>query len=179
MLTECNECLTYWNVATTLHHEAAPSRVHRNELAWTVARLWPAWTEFNTPQRRYDLSSCVRKQENNWRRPTAYPVDAGIPFSGRARSDIVFAVEKTQVYWPHTHLSPSSLRWRTFMWSPQIPPAPSLWMSELKLMRIPAHMWMNVVRWRTSPQRARPRKWLTCEPGLRPRSHRDRQIYET
>jgi hypothetical protein len=28
-------------------------------------------------------------------------------------------------------------------------------------------MWMSVVRWRASPQRARPRKWLTCEPGLR------------
>jgi hypothetical protein len=80
-------------------------------------------------------------------------------FLGRARSGIVFAVGKTQVYWTHTHLSPSSLRWRTFTWSPQILPAPSLWMSELKLMRIPAHMWMSVVRWRASPQRARPRKW--------------------
>jgi hypothetical protein len=28
------------------------------------------------------------------------------------------------VYWPHTHLSPSSLRWRSFTWSPQVPPAP-------------------------------------------------------
>jgi hypothetical protein len=37
-----------------------------------------------------------------------------------ARSGIVFTVGKTQVYWPHTHLSPSSLRWRTFTWSPQI-----------------------------------------------------------
>jgi hypothetical protein len=25
---------------------------------------------------------------------------------------------------------------------------------------------MSVVRWRASPQRARPRKWLTCELGL-------------
>jgi hypothetical protein len=45
-------------------------------------------------------------------------------FLGRARGGIVFAVGKTQVYWPHTHLSPSSLRWRLFTWSPQIPPAP-------------------------------------------------------
>jgi hypothetical protein len=45
-------------------------------------------------------------------------------FLGWARSGIVFAVGKTQVYWPHTHLSPSSLRWRTFTWSSQIPPAP-------------------------------------------------------
>jgi hypothetical protein len=45
-------------------------------------------------------------------------------FLGRGRSGIVFAVGKTQVYWPHTHMSPSSLRWRTFTWSPQIPPAP-------------------------------------------------------
>jgi hypothetical protein len=45
-------------------------------------------------------------------------------FIGRARSGIVFAVGKTQVYWPHTHLSASSLRWRTFSCSPQIPPAP-------------------------------------------------------
>jgi hypothetical protein len=92
-------------------------------------------------------------------------------FLGRARSGIVFAAGKAQVHWPHIHLSPSSLRWPTFTWSPQIPPASqrrlSLWMSELKLMRIPAHMWMSVVRWRASPQQARPRKWLTCEPGLR------------
>jgi hypothetical protein len=148
-------------------------------------------------------------------------------FLGRARSGIVFAAGKTQVYWPHTHLSPSPLRWRTFTWSQQIPPPPqrhrlanasahylpsswvirtsgfpqwhllanasahylssswvirtsgfpqcifcklnkrrlsvfgymdpSLWMSELKLMRIPAHMWMSVVRWRASPYHT-----LTC-----------------
>jgi hypothetical protein len=45
-------------------------------------------------------------------------------FLERARSGIVLAVGKTQVYWPNTYLSPSSLRWRTFTWSPQIPPAP-------------------------------------------------------
>jgi hypothetical protein len=52
------------------------------------------------------------------------PVHTSVISSGELAAASYLRFLKTQVYWPHTHLSPSSLRWRTFTWSPQIPPAP-------------------------------------------------------